>query len=94
MGYSLGPTLADILMTAFEDEIFEPLISSDITKFYGRIVDDTLVLIKPSDIYQQYYSNSILFIHFRTLFTAGELNVAISRVLTTKHSFGSRVWLE
>jgi hypothetical protein len=71
-----------------------PLEEAGKNIFHGRIVDDTLVLIKPSDIYQQYYSNSIIFIHFRTLFTAGELNVAISRVLTTKHSFGSRVWLE
>ena len=50
MGSPLGPTLADILMTAFEDEIVRPLISSDIIKFYSRYVDDTLVLIRPSDI--------------------------------------------
>ncbi len=50
MGSPLGPTLADILMTAFEDEIMRPLISSDIIKFYSRYVDDTLVLIRPSDI--------------------------------------------
>ena len=50
MGSPLGPTLADILMTAFEEEIVKPLISSNIIKFYSRYVDDTLVLIKPSDI--------------------------------------------
>ena len=50
MGSPSGPTLADILMTAFEEEIVKPLISSNIIKFYSRYVDDTLVLIKPSDI--------------------------------------------
>ena len=45
MGSPLGPTLADILMTAFEDEIVRPL-SSNVIKFYSRYVDDTLVLIK------------------------------------------------
>jgi hypothetical protein len=37
-------------MTTFEDEIVRPLISSIIIKFYSRYVDDTLVLIRPSDI--------------------------------------------
>ena len=50
MGSPLGPTLADILMTTFEDEIVRPLISSNIIKLYSRYVDDTLVLIRPSDI--------------------------------------------
>ena len=50
IGSPLGPTLADILMTVFEEEIVKPLISSNIIKFYSRYVDDTLVLIKPSDI--------------------------------------------
>ncbi len=46
MGSPLGPTLADILMTAFEDEIVRPPLSSNVIKFYSRYVDDTLVLIK------------------------------------------------
>ncbi len=37
-------------MTAFEDEIVGPLISSDIIKFYSWYVDDTLGLISLSDI--------------------------------------------
>ena len=49
MGSPLGPTLADILMTAFEDEIVRPLLSSNLIKFYSRYVDDTFVLIKPCD---------------------------------------------
>ena len=50
MGSPLGPTLANILMTTFEDEIVRPLISSDVIKFYSCYIDDTLVLIRPSDI--------------------------------------------
>ena len=50
MGSPLGPTQADILMTAFEDDIIQPLISSDMLIFYVRYVEDTLVLAKPSDI--------------------------------------------
>jgi hypothetical protein len=38
MGSPLGPTLADILRTTFEDEIVRPLISSNIIKFYSRYV--------------------------------------------------------
>ena len=50
MGSPLGPTLANILMTALEDNIIRPLISSDTFKFYVRYVDDTLVLAKPENI--------------------------------------------
>ena len=38
----LGPTLADITMTALEDAIIKPLIDSDVLKFYSRFVDDTM----------------------------------------------------
>ncbi len=50
MGSPLGPTLANIIMTTFEDEIVRQLIDSNVIKFYARYVDDTLVLAKPSDI--------------------------------------------
>ena len=49
-GSPLGPTLANIIMTTFEDEIVRQLIDSNVIKFYARYVDDTLVLAKPSDI--------------------------------------------
>ena len=42
--------LANILMTALEDEIVRPLINDGTIKFYTRYVDDTLVLTKPKDI--------------------------------------------
>ena len=50
MSSPLGPTLANILMTALEDDIIRPLVSSDTLKFYVRYVDDTLVLAKPENI--------------------------------------------
>ena len=50
MGSSLGPVLANIILTEFERVIISDLISSGTIQFYKRYVDDTLVLIKPSDI--------------------------------------------
>ena len=50
MGSPLGPTLANIIMTALEDEIVKDLLDSNIIKSYITYVDDKLVLAKPSDI--------------------------------------------
>ena len=50
MGSPLGPTLANIIMTEFEDIIIKPLINSGMIKFCKRYVDDTLILTKPYDI--------------------------------------------
>ena len=44
MGSPLGPTLANIIMTTFEEEIIRKLVDSNLIKFYARYVDDTLVL--------------------------------------------------
>ena len=49
MGSSTGLTLANIIVTAFEEEIVKELNNSGIIKFYKRYVEDTLVLTKPSD---------------------------------------------
>ena len=49
MGSALGPVLANIILLEFEKLIISDLIKSGV-KFYRRYVDDTLVLIKPSDI--------------------------------------------
>ena len=46
----LGPTLANIIMTEFEQEIVKSLINSGLIRFYKRYVDDTLILMGPSDI--------------------------------------------
>ena len=50
MGSSLGPVLANVLMTEFEHTIINDLVSNNTLPFYIRYVDDTLVLIKPEDI--------------------------------------------
>ena len=50
MGASLGPVLANIIMTEFEKVFVENLLSTHIIRFYCRYVDDTLILVKPNDI--------------------------------------------
>jgi hypothetical protein len=49
-GVSMGPTLANIIMTVFEQEVVKPLINSGLIRFYKRFVDDTLILMRPSDV--------------------------------------------
>ena len=46
MGGSLGPVLANIIMTEFEQETVNKLINQGLIAFYCRYVDDTLLLIK------------------------------------------------
>ena len=46
MGSSLGPILANIIMTELEKQTLDKLFKDNIIKFYARYVDDTLVLIK------------------------------------------------
>ena len=52
MESSLGPALANIILTEFEKEVVSELTKSGIIKFYRRYVDDTLplALVKPCDI--------------------------------------------
>ena len=50
MGSSLGPTLANIIMTEMEKEILPNLLNSGIIKSYIRYVDDTLVMLKTAEI--------------------------------------------
>ena len=50
MGSSLGPVLANIILTEFENVIVKPLIETGVLKFYCRYLDDTLVLIKKDKI--------------------------------------------
>ena len=46
MGGSLGPALANIIPTEFE----QITINSGVIKFYSRYVDDTLLLVKRENI--------------------------------------------
>ena len=50
MGGSLGPVMANIILTVFERILISLLINSGIIKFYCRYVDDTLLLVKQYDI--------------------------------------------
>ena len=50
MGSPLGPVLANILMTEFENIVIKKFVDDGTIKFYGRYVDDTLILMKPTDI--------------------------------------------
>ena len=50
MGSSLGPVLANVLMTEFEKVVIQKLIDDGTIPFYIRYVDDTLALIKPENI--------------------------------------------
>ena len=46
MGSSLGPLLANIIMTEMEKTIIKKFVDDRILLFYERYVDDTLVVIK------------------------------------------------
>ena len=50
MGSSLGPVVANIIMTELENQVVSKLVSDNTIKFYIRCVDDTLVLAKRSDV--------------------------------------------
>ena len=49
-GSSLGPVLANVIVTEFERLHVDKLIKDGLIKFYIRYVDDTLVLAKAEDI--------------------------------------------
>ena len=50
MGASLGPVLANVILTEFERLVVDQLIKDGLIKFYIRYVDDTLVLAKAENI--------------------------------------------
>ena len=50
MGSSLGPVMANIIMTELEDKVIKPLINNGIIKFYSHYIDDTLLVVKPQDV--------------------------------------------
>ena len=50
MGGSLGPVLANIIMTKCEKVIVDKLTEGGIIKFYRRYVDGTLLVIRRTDI--------------------------------------------
>ena len=50
MGASMGPVLANIIMTELERVVVDPMLEDGTLKFYGRYVDDTLLLVKPERV--------------------------------------------
>lgn len=50
MGASMGPVLANIIMTELEKEVVDRLVQQGKIKFYARYVDDTLIMVKPEDV--------------------------------------------
>ena len=50
MGSCLGPVLANIIMTELETVVVDKLFAANLLKFYICYVDDTLALLKESDI--------------------------------------------
>ena len=50
MGSSLGPVLANVIQTKFENVIVKPLIETGVLRFICGCVDDTLVFIKKDKI--------------------------------------------
>ena len=50
MGSSLGPLIANNIMTALEQKFTKQFIDDKTLTFYGRYVDDTLVVIKREDL--------------------------------------------
>ena len=50
MGSSLGPILANIIMTELENVLTKDLLDIGTIAFYARYVDDTSVLVKPNDV--------------------------------------------
>ena len=50
MGSSLGPVLANIIMTELENTVVKDLIMDATIGFYAHYVDDTLSLIKPENV--------------------------------------------
>ena len=58
MGASLGPVLANIIMTELEKTVVDKLIRSGRIKFYARYVDDTLLLVKSQRTSMGFSGNS------------------------------------
>ena len=50
MGSSLGPLLANVIMTDLEEKVIKPLINDNRIKFYARYVDNYLFVIKREDV--------------------------------------------
>ena len=71
----LGPVLANIIMTELETVIVDKLFAANLLKFYICYVDDTLALIKESDI--NIVLNKLNSFHPSLKFTVDNLMIAL-----------------
>ena len=84
MDKQTGPLLANVIMTDLENCIVKKLISDSIIKFYGRYVDDTLLVLKPSVISKVHeFFNSF---HSNIQFTVDKLANELPHFLDNKWS--------
>ena len=75
-------TLANIIMTELETVIVDKLFKENLLKFYDRFVDDTLALIKESDIATVLLKLNIF--HPSLKFTVDKFEDGIVHYLDTK----------
>ena len=75
MGSCLGLVLANIIMTELETVIVDKLFAANLLKFYICYVDDTLALIKESDI--NIVLNKLNSFHPGLKFTVDNLMIAL-----------------
>ena len=47
IGSPLGPVLANIITTKLEEKVIKKFVDDSTITFYGRYVDDTLLVIMP-----------------------------------------------
>ena len=59
MGSPLGPLMANVIMTKLELVVVKDLFNKGYLKFYIRYMDDTLVLMKKSPMFLQFYKHFI-----------------------------------
>ena len=78
----MEPTLANIIMTELETVIVDKLFKENLLKFYDRFVDDTLALIKESDIATVLLKLNIF--HPSLKFTVDKFEDGIVHYLDTK----------
>ena len=82
MGSCLGLVLANIIMTELEIVIIDKLFAANLLKLYMRHVDETLALIKESDINTELKKLNSL--HPSVKFTVGKFNGGIVHYLDIK----------
>ena len=82
MRSSLGPVLANIIMTELENVLIKDLLDTGTIAIYARYIDDTLVLVKPNDV--QKVLNKLNSFHKNLKFTVDTFPDDIVHILDIK----------